>query len=113
MSDSRPSSISQPAAGMLVGAYVCMLFAVAWGLVPDYGSGDPSAQSVLAAQLSHPLLWAALVLSWSADVLISRRGELVPGGRGITVGQLRFFHGPLVTVVCAASIVMGILGALG
>jgi hypothetical protein len=111
MGSGRPASISRSVAGMLVVAYVCMLLTVAWSLGPDYGDGDPTTRAVLIAQIAYPLLWLGVSLAWAGDVLLSRRGEVPPDGRGFTVGRLRFFHGPPVTVVCAASIVFGLLTA--
>ncbi len=112
MGSRRPASISQPAAGMLVAAYICMLLTLVWSQDPDYGNGDPTTQAVLIAQITYPLLWLGLGLAWASDVLLSRRGELPPDGRGFTIGRLRFFHGPLVTVVCAAGIAFGLFTSM-
>jgi len=106
------SEIGRPAAAMLVFGYLSALVAVAWCLAPDYGRGDPTVGNVLAAQLGHPLLWVALFATWGADVALSLKGDLVPGGRGIVAGRFRFFHGPLVTGALALAVSWGLLVTL-
>ena len=112
MESKRRPGASQPAAGMLVFGYLSALVAIGWSLMPDYGRGDPTVLNVLAAQLRQPLLWAALLLTWGADVALSLKGDLAPGGKGLTVGRMRFFHGPLVTGVIAGAVVLGLLVTL-
>jgi len=105
----RPRAISPAVAKMLTAAYVLLTGLAGWAFIYPSALDEPVPAMLWSGVVLHPLAWVAVVLAFAADLRLAR--DRASSGKGIRIGSVSFFHGPLVVTVYAVAAVLGVLTA--